>query len=444
MIHRTAATCALWLGSLLIALPARGTPAPSPEYPPEARMNQPNPALVEEVRSGRRAAANAAWWGFDEKDATDALQQAIDSGAKTLYVPDLGKPWIVRRTLQLASGQEVVFLPGVVIEAMRGKFLGKTDSLVAAIDKQNVVLRGPGATFLMHKADYHKPPYEKAEWRHALSICGCTGVKILGLTLRNSGGDGIYIGRTSRQKFCKDVEIRGVHCDGNNRQGLSVISADNLLVEDSRFDSTSGTAPQAGIDLEPDSSGDRLVNCVIRNCTAENNAGPGMYLHLGPLNRTSRDLSVRLENCTVKGAGSFGIGCGMIKDDGPAGLVEFTNVVVDGSGGAGIYVYDKSAGRAVVRFDRCTVRGAAAKSGSPIALALREPKIVTRLGGVELRDCVVEDDRDRPFLSASFREPGEGLFDVRGTLTVRNPHGVKTDLGRKTENVEIKAAAPAP
>lgn len=444
MTHRTALVCAFCLGSLLGVRPAWGAPGQSPEHPPEAAMNQRSPALVEEVRSGKRAAANAAWWGFDEKDATDALQQAIDSGAKTLYVPDLGGPWIVRRTIQLASGQEVVFLPGVVVEAMRGKFLGKADALVAATDKQNVTLRGPGATLLMHKADYHQPPYEKAEWRHALSIRGCTGVKVLGLALRNSGGDGIYLGCTSKQDHCKDVEIRGVACDGNNRQGLSVISAENLLVEDSRFDNTSGTAPQAGIDLEPNAPGERLVNCVIRNCTAENNAGPGMFLYLRPLDRTSRDLSVRLENCTVKASGSFGVGCGVVKDDGPAGAVEFHNVVVDGSGGPGIYVYDKSAGRAAVRFVGCTVRNAASKGGSPIALALRDPKAAARLGGVELRDCTVEDGRDRPFLAATVRAPGEGLFDVRGTLTVRNPHGVKTDLGPKTQNVEIQAAAPAP
>ena len=42
--------------------------------------NIPSPEAVREVAEGRRATANAAWWGFDAEDATQALQAAIDSG----------------------------------------------------------------------------------------------------------------------------------------------------------------------------------------------------------------------------------------------------------------------------------------------------------------------------------------------------------------------------
>ncbi len=52
-----------------------------------------------------------------------------------------------------------------------------------------VVAEVGGATLLMHKADYHKPPYRKAAGRHALTIRGCRNIKIHGLTFRNSGGD---------------------------------------------------------------------------------------------------------------------------------------------------------------------------------------------------------------------------------------------------------------
>ena len=50
-----------------------------------------NPQAVLEVLDGKRTEASAAWWGFDENDATEALQSAINSGAEKLIVPNMGK-----------------------------------------------------------------------------------------------------------------------------------------------------------------------------------------------------------------------------------------------------------------------------------------------------------------------------------------------------------------
>ena len=59
-----------------------------------------------------------------------------------------------------------------------------------------------------------------------------------------------------------------------------MISAVNLLVENCLFANTWGTAPEAGIDLEPDTEKQRLVNCVIRNSTFENNNGNEILVYL--------------------------------------------------------------------------------------------------------------------------------------------------------------------
>ena len=147
--------------------------------------------------------------------------------------------------------------------------------------KKHLTLRGAGATLLMHKDDYHRPPYELAEWRHALSIRGCEDVTIEGITLRESGGDGIYLGVGSENATNRDITIRNVICDGNNRQGISVITAENLLIEGCVLRQTRGTAPQAGIDFEPNRPEERLVNCVLRNCRSEYNAGHAYHIYLG-------------------------------------------------------------------------------------------------------------------------------------------------------------------
>ena len=44
----------------------------------------------------------------------------------------------------------------------------------------------------------------------------------------------------------RDIVIRDVVADQNHRQGISVISAVGLLVENSTFSGTNGTAPMAG------------------------------------------------------------------------------------------------------------------------------------------------------------------------------------------------------
>ena len=116
---------------------------------------------------------------------------------------------------------------------------------------ENITLTGYGARLCMNKADYQSDAYEAAEWRMCLDFMGCSKICIEGLSLEDSGGDGIYLGATKEQPWCADVTIRNVVCSNHHRQGISVISAVNLLIENCTLTGTSGTAPQAGIDLEP-------------------------------------------------------------------------------------------------------------------------------------------------------------------------------------------------
>ena len=103
----------------------------------------PNQAALAEVAAGTCREAHAAWWGFDPADATAALQAAIRSGVRKIIVENLGTPWVVDK-LQLAGGQEIVFEPGVVVQAKRGAFHGTGDSLFSATLQTNITLTGFG------------------------------------------------------------------------------------------------------------------------------------------------------------------------------------------------------------------------------------------------------------------------------------------------------------
>jgi hypothetical protein len=198
----------------------------------------------------------------------------------------------------LESDKEIIFEKGVVVSAKPGAFLGKTESLFSVRNKKNISLIGYGAEFIMRKQDYIQPPYEKGEWRHCITIGGSRNIKIYGLRLSNSGGDGIYIGR-GLKPYSENIYIKDVISDSNHRQGISLISASNLLIENSIFQSTTGTAPQAGIDFQPNRPDEVLSNCKVKNSIFRDNSSYGIIISVGKLNDTSKQIAIELEGCQI-------------------------------------------------------------------------------------------------------------------------------------------------
>ncbi len=425
---------------------------------------QRNDAAVQQVAAGECATASAAWWGFNSEDATDTLQAALDSKAKTLVIPYMGEAWVVR-PLRLHGDQEIIFESGVMLLAKKGEFQGGGDSMLTATNAENLILRGYGAVLRMRKKDYQNPPYKPAEWRMGVALQGCRNVTIEGLRIESSGGDGIYMDGGGSRAWCENIAVRNVVCWDNHRQGISVISAQDLLVENCSLSGTGGTAPESGIDFEPDSPNQRLANCVVRNCLFENNRGNAAAVYLKPLTKESADVSILFENCmmrmgrpgdsaeVVRSAelgGWGGMTVGACRDDGPQGVVEFRNCTSENTGKEGARIYDKSAEGVKVRFVNCKWKNAwlwdapdDASPRAPISITLRRPNLTTKLGGVEFIDCHVYDTDDRPALVASMEKEDHGVRDLGGTIWVHNPHGARAALGAKAENIApnlLKAA----
>jgi hypothetical protein len=265
-------------------------------------------------------------------------------------------PWIVR-PLELADDQELFFEPGIVVLAKAGEFHRSGDSLFSATGRKNIRLIGPGATLRMRRADYDSPAYTHAEWRHVLNFHSCRNVTICGLTLEESGGDGIYLGTGSKGTTNRDFVIRDVICDRNYRQGISVINAENLLIENCVLKNTAGTPPAAGIDFEPNSPQERLVNCVMRNCRIADNQGLALHIYAKVFDATTVPMSVRIENCVTTGrnqrSASLCTSCGPKGSVG--GSIELIGCRFEDSGGAGITIGSKSARGPALRFTDCTL-----------------------------------------------------------------------------------------
>jgi hypothetical protein len=387
----------------------------------EPEKRQPNPQAIKELTSGKRKVASASWWGFDPADSTAALQAAINSGAKKLIVENMGAPWIVDK-LQLASDQKIVFQRGAVVQAKRGAFKGGGDSLLSASLRTNITLTGYGATLRMWKQDYDdKTQYKHAEWRHVLNFRSCSGVRVSGLILADSGGDGIYLGVAQRGVPCSDVVIKDIVCDNNYRQGISVISARNLRIENCVLRNTSGTAPMAGIDFEPNDKSEELTGCIMRNCISENNHGSAYAFYLPSLRAVSKPISIRIEKCRSRGCRtsvSFVTG-NESESASVKGTMEFIKCKFENAKDAGISI-SKPLNGAEVGFITCAVINAATNQPAMTPIAFSSRANATQdIGGIRFVNCTVEDRLDRLPMSYQDRSGGCGLRDITGTLTVQ-------------------------
>jgi len=394
---------------------------------------QKNEQALAEVAAGRLKEAKASWWGFNEEDATECLQAAIDSKVPKLIVDKVGKPWIVR-PLKLVSNQEIVFEPGVEVLAKADEFKGTNDSLFTGRDIDNVTLIGYGATLRMRRADYDDPTrYKKAEWRHVLQFFSCRNIKVYGLTLAESGGDGIYLGTGSRGPNV-DVHIKDCVCEKNYRQGISVINAENLLIENTILRDTAGTAPQAGIDFEPNRPTERIVNCVMRHCVAENNQSWGYVAYLPPLNATSAPVSLRLENCRAVNnkAGAFAFITGGTEAGAVKGTVELINCEFTSNGGPAFQLGGNPPPPIGCRLtvQGCIFRHNAVEqlTQAPIVFASSRNGDLD-VGGVVFKDVLVSDPVPRPPMLFADMTGGIQVAEVTGNVIIEKD-------GQK-QNVEL-------
>ena len=244
-------------------------------------------------------------YGYDKDDSTGILQAALDSGADRVVID--AKRWVTL-PLTVRSNQEVVFEDGAVVEAKKGAYLDVNDSVFNLLCVSNVTLRGKGE-IRMHHDDYLNPPYKKAEWRHCVNILGCDNVRVSGLKLLQGGGDGVYVGALGKGRMRKwkvstwrpwssNVHLEDLCIDTNVRQGMSVTSCKGLTADRCIFKNTWGLPPQAGVDLEPNGPGDKIVGMVFRDCTFENNKGAGFEFALAHLDpEASEKYDCLFERC---------------------------------------------------------------------------------------------------------------------------------------------------
>jgi hypothetical protein len=386
--------------------------------------------------------------GFNATDATSALQGAIDSKADTVLVPYMGADWIVRPIFLRSANQTIIFENKVVVTAKKGEFHGGNDCLFSTRatgsgpwNINNITLIGYGATFKMQKADYMTPAYgydpanpQAPQWRNCVYILASSGHRVLGLTLKDSGGDGVMV-----YYGASNVLIKDVICDNHYRQGMSPCDFRNLTIENCVIINTGLTGfnpagPCAGIDFEPDHPPMFVQNGKLSNCYLANNMGGEILVAFWLTNTTDYGTaSIDIKHCFISSSGgNSGIILGSVTDTGIKGTLSFEDCIIEAVAPlGGLRISGKAANTYLSKFTDCLWQNCnpAIKFWQSYAPVLGDLQFVN--------SAINEPDKQftiqRDFTSGTF-----GVANITGNLKINSPYGLSSaSLGGGT-NVTLK------
>lgn len=368
----------------------------------------------------------ASEFGFTKEDASNAFVKAMNSSYDTIIIDKKDSDWIIGPTVISNIHNKVIILEsGVVIRAKKHAFPRKGDVLLKFLNCSNIEILGYGASLIMNKEEY-----TDGEWRMTLSLINANEFTVKGIRLADSGGDGIYIDGWKEGDFSQNISIEDVISENHKRQGMSIISAENVWVKNSVFKDTKGTLPEAGLDLEPDDPKDRMVNINFENCRFVNNNHAGIVLGLNKLDSSSLPVSVIFKNCMLsmnhKPQNAYvaaEIVAGAAIKDPVKGSVIFEGLEIAGSDWGVLYSRKTSKAYEVI-FINCTANDICKKQTMP-PIYLEVPDYYASsgpLGGFRFDNFQLNYKGILPFMKVrgSSLRTLKGVEDIYGTVTTGN------------------------
>lgn len=220
--------------------------------------------------------------GNGTTDDTAAIQSALDA-SNTKGIPYVRFPsgtYKISATstdnnfytaLNLYSGQHLIFDQAILqLTANSYDFY----AIINIHNINNVELSG-NLTII---GDRESHTGTTGESGHGIRIVNSHNVHVSDADIRYTWGDGVCVGGNGTMaEISQNVTLERIRTYKCSRNGLSIIEADGVVVQDCDFTYTDRTAPQYGIDVEPNLG--TATNITIENVRMLNNGIGGFALY---------------------------------------------------------------------------------------------------------------------------------------------------------------------
>jgi parallel beta-helix repeat protein len=200
-------------------------------------------------------------------DDTDAINAELDARGQVTFLSG-GQYKINCSGVRLNSGNRLL-AAGATLKLINTN-VPRCRMFETAIGAQNILVQG--GTMV---GDRTVP----AEWQILFRVDGAHNVKIEGVVFDGAGTDNLWIGGNG----APSTNVRVVKTTFKNarRNGVSAVYLHKGIFHQNIFEGTRGAeSPVAGLNLEPNSY-EYVSDITITQNTFRNNAGPGIYAHIG-------------------------------------------------------------------------------------------------------------------------------------------------------------------
>lgn len=221
--------------------------------------------------------------GDSETDDTTKIQKALN------YVDNITIPngtYMINAVTSIKpnSNNTITFSENATLKAITNN--ADTYAVIKIDNKDNVSISGGTI-----QGDRTSHTGETGEWGHCISIVnGSSNILLNNIKLKDAWGDGLYVNDVT------NLRTENINVDNTRRNGYSLIKVTNFLSNNDHIQNISGTAPQCGVDIEPNQTTDTLDNIVFNNLTVKNTVGHAGFLIYLENTNNSDFYTVQLNN----------------------------------------------------------------------------------------------------------------------------------------------------
>ena len=321
--------------------------------------------------------------GDGETDDTLSIQTALDY-CKNIIIKD-GTYMIdsVDNNLSPQSNSHIKLVNATL------KAITNDDDNYAVLriyQKENIVIEGG-----IIEGDKSTHTGATGQWGHCIIVRESENITIKNITLKNAWGDGLYVVDSA------NINTYNVVADGNRRNGYSIISCDGFSSNNDYIANTDGTAPEAGVDIEPNEATEVLKNIVFNNLKTYNNGGAGIDIHLSQQTNDTPNINIVVNNYYDEGSG---VGIQIYKNQYTKGKILINNPYLLNNYGVGINLRQCYDSNLQVEIEKpkiinCnTSNNSTPKYGSGIVLFLDDNDTDLALGNVAIKEPYITNYRN--------------------------------------------------